>query len=294
MSTTRSILALCSLLASACATSSTTDGGADAGPPPCPATMPADGASCAREGLVCEYGSDPRVSCRTTATCTGGAFRLAVAGCPPPPVDTCPPTRADAAGQTCAVMDAYCTYGDLFCHCTDCPRGAPLCGPMTMLRWDCDVPNADPQCPEAMPARGSVCAVEGKRCVYSCGPGNARTCTAGVWVESNGDSCPISTRWAKRDIDYLAPADVDALADAARDVRLATYEYTDPALAGRRRLGFVIEDQPDPSFAVESSRAQVDLYGYTSLVLATVQSQARRIDALEREVAELRAERVCE
>ena len=33
----------------------------------------------------------------------------------------------------------------------------------------------------------------------------------------------------------------------------------------------------------------VDLYGYTSLVVATVQAQAKRIEALEREVAELRA-----
>jgi hypothetical protein len=71
-------------------------------------------------------------------------------------------------------------------------------------------------------------------------------------------------------------------------MRLASYEYTDPVLAGRRRLGVIIEDQPGDSFAVESNRGQMDLYGYTSMVLATVQSQARRIEALEREVASLR------
>ncbi len=268
------------------------DVGADAGGTagPCGSAVPADGAPCAREGLVCEYGSDPRRECRTTATCTGGAFRVAVPGCPPPPSETCPATREAAARQPCTNLGAVCAYGDLACHCTDCPRGAPLCGPGSPV-WDCDVPNPDPACPPAMPALGAGCPTEGQTCVYQCGDAGGRACTGGVWVTERGGECPISTRRLKRDIRYLAPDEVDALAAEAQDVQLATYEYTDPALAGSRHLGFVIEDQPDPSYAVEASRARVDLYGYTSLVLATVQSQERRIAELEREIEELRGAR---
>jgi hypothetical protein len=69
-------------------------------------------------------------------------------------------------------------------------------------------------------------------------------------------------------------------------MRLATYQYNDVALAGRRHLGFILEDAP-MSYAAEPERSQIDLYGYTSLLLATTQSQARRIDALEREVRRL-------
>lgn len=283
-----SILAL-SLLA--CGGSTTLPGanaGGDSGAL-CGATPPSDGASCAREGLVCEYGSDPRRSCRTTATCTGGRFSLAVAGCPPPPLDTCPATREAAAGQRCAVRDAYCTYGELSCHCTDCPRNVPLCGPMSVLRWDCDVPSTLPNCPAAMPQQGAACAPEGTVCRYSCGPSNGRTCTGGVWVLSPGTECPISTRRLKRDIRYVDVTQRDALAAQAYATRLATYAYADPALGAGRYLGFIIEDQADGSPAVADSRAQVDLYGYTSMVLAAVQaqeariaSQQRRIEALER------------
>lgn len=264
------------------------DGGG--GESPCGTSPPADGASCTREGLVCEYGDDPRRACRTTATCTGGSFDVAAGGCPPPPEDTCPATREAAAGQPCAVIGAFCTYGELSCGCTDCPRGAPVCGGSDPA-WDCDVPNADPACPDAMPSQGGACSPNGQRCVYQCGAGGARTCMDGVWYASDGDECPISMRSAKRDIHYLSPSEVDALAAEAMSVPLATYEYRDPALAGRRHLGFIIEDQRDPSFAVESSRARVDVYGYTSMVLAAMQSQERRIEALERELEALRAER---
>lgn len=70
-------------------------------------------------------------------------------------------------------------------------------------------------------------------------------------------------------------------------MRLATYEYTDPALRGRRHLGFIIEDQPT-SEAVDPEKNQVDLYGYTSLLVSAVQKQSREIEALRKEVNELK------
>ena len=268
-----------------------TDVPADAGPDVCPVALPTAGTTCTREGLVCEYGTDPRRDCRPTATCTSGRYLLGAVTCPPPPVDTCPATRDLAAGQSCAVMDAYCTYGDLYCHCTNCPRNSPLCNPSSPLRWDCDVPNANPQCPAAMPRQGTACAPDGLTCTYACGASNGRTCIGGAWYLASGGPCPVSTRQLKRDIRYLDDAAIEALAADTLSTRLSTYEYTDPALAGRRHLGFIIEDRPAESYAVESSRATVDLYGYTSMVLATVQAQQRRIERLERELAALRGPR---
>jgi hypothetical protein len=42
--------------------------------------------------------------------------------------------------------------------------------------------------------------------------------------------------------------------------------------------------------AVDAPRGQVDLYGYTSIAVATLQLQARQIEKLERELATLRSE----
>jgi hypothetical protein len=99
--------------------------------------------------------------------------------------------------------------------------------------------------------------------------------------------CPISTRRAKKDIRYLSPDEIDALAHSALDLRLATYEYRFAPYAGRRHLGFIIEDSP-AAVAVDRDRDMIDLYGYTSMLLATSQAQQRRIEVLEHEVAQLR------
>ena len=89
----------------------------------------------------------------------------------------------------------------------------------------------------------------------------------------------------------MTDAQADLLARDTLHTRLATYEYTDPALRGPRRLGFVLEDQPANSFARNPEASAVDLYGYASMLVATVQSQQRQIDALRREVDALRTGR---
>jgi hypothetical protein len=98
----------------------------------------------------------------------------------------------------------------------------------------------------------------------------------------------MSTRTVKEDIRYLSPAEIDQLAAQTEAMRVASYRYRGSAFGTPgRHLGFIIEDSPDVP-AVSSTHKTVDLYGFASMLLATSQAQARRIDALEREVARLR------
>lgn len=100
--------------------------------------------------------------------------------------------------------------------------------------------------------------------------------------------CPISTRAAKEDIHYLSESEIARMAATTEAMRVASYRYRSAAFgAPGRHLGFIIEDSPDVP-AVSPSHRNVDLYGFASMLLATSQAQARRIEALEREVARLR------
>jgi hypothetical protein len=274
-----------------------TGGAADAavdgpGAGACPAQMPAASATCSRVGLVCEYGSDPRRECRSYATCmASGAilvWQLQTMTCQPLPPATCPATRASADGQPCTPKGAYCSYDmGLTCQCTDC-----LGGPVAMCTgapvWRCEAPNMTPGCPMAQPALGSPCASEGKLCTYHCGKAGGSQCTKGVWVGTQGGPCPISTRTAKQDIRYLTAADRERVARQIEAIRLATYRYKDPVLGREEHLGFIIEDNPG-LYAVDRRQSMVDLYGYTSMLLAATQTQAVEIEQLKAEVARLSA-----
>jgi hypothetical protein len=153
--------------------------------------------------------------------------------------------------------------------------------------WACEAPNPDPECPPAQPLLGTSCSMEGQACDYGCERGERRVCSGGIWTaDSAPGGCPASTRRVKRDIDYLEANEVDAIAREVLGTRLATYEYTDPALAEGRQLGFIIEDQPH-SYSVDPERSQVDLYGYTSMLVAAAQAQQRRIEMLEGAVVAL-------
>jgi len=125
------------------------------------------------------------------------------------------------------------------------------------------------------------------RPAHACGTGNARTCKGGAWYSANGGPCPVSSRRAKKDVVYLAPAERRHIADDVARFKLATYEYKDPALAGRRHLGFIIEDVPG-SPAVDRDGNMVDLYGYASMLVAAVQAQGEEIAKLKADLARLR------
>ena len=238
------------------------------------------------EGLTCEYGTDPRPECHPSATCTGGAWTVLQSRCVSLPPVTCPATRDAAAGQACPTQGAYCSYGELACECTNCSTGpVALCtGSPT---WHCEAPNADAACPAGMPLLGTACTTEGKACTYACGTGNARTCKQGAWYSANGGPCPVSSRRAKKNIVYLNEIERQRIAGDVARLRLATYEYRDRALAGKRHLGFIIEDVPG-SPAVDRDGNMVDLYGYASMLVAAVQEQARQIADLKAEIAQLK------
>lgn len=97
----------------------------------------------------------------------------------------------------------------------------------------------------------------------------------------------ISRRAFKDDVVYVDDAEREALARQALDIPLARYRYKTEPPDARRRLGFIIDDQPDPSPAVQADRTHVDEYGYASMLLATVQQQAKELAELRRRVETL-------
>jgi hypothetical protein len=101
--------------------------------------------------------------------------------------------------------------------------------------------------------------------------------------------CPISRAIYKKDIAYVREARLVTLHDELMTMRLATWRYTAERDQTREHLGFIIDDNPE-SASVDATGERVDLYGYTSMAVAAVQVDDRRIHALEREVQLLRDE----
>jgi hypothetical protein len=101
--------------------------------------------------------------------------------------------------------------------------------------------------------------------------------------------CPISLARYKRDIHYLDDGEHARVGRDLLDVRLATWRYRADGAGAPTRLGFIIDDVGGGP-AVAPDGQSVDLYGYTSMTVAAVQEQARRIDALERQVRALERE----
>ena len=100
----------------------------------------------------------------------------------------------------------------------------------------------------------------------------------------NGDYCGVSSRRYKDDIAYAGAARLQELHDETLRIKLATYRYKPQVAApGPTHLGFIIEDDPN-SPAVAPSGDHVDLYGYVSMVVATVQVQQKEIAALREEL----------
>ena len=102
---------------------------------------------------------------------------------------------------------------------------------------------------------------------------------------------PVSRREFKTDIDYVSDEQQKALAEQALHTRLAEYRYKTEPEGDKRHLGFIIDDMPPQSPAVQGDATHVDLYGYTSMLLATVQQQQKQIDALQKQVDELKAKK---
>jgi len=261
--------------------------GGDPAPSPCPSTLPTTNDACSSVGLLCGYGNDPRDECNALASCTGSGWAISDPACTPPVIDPeCPATLEKTAGEPCDDPTMICIFGEFSCNCTNCPPPQPMCGGET--EWFCEQPHPDSECPVGRPLSGEPCSENGKVCEYLCGPGNSMTCVDNIWQQTNSPSCPISSRRFKNNIEYLAAEARQEIAEQTLSVRLAEYDYIGTIPARTRRLGFVIEDHPDLA-AVAENGANIDLYAYTSMVLATVQVQAEQIAALRRELAELQA-----
>lgn len=131
---------------------------------------------------------------------------------------------------------------------------------------------------------GESCEVEGDRCDLEDGCNGLLVCAK---TDPKADGCPISRRDLKEAIQYLSDAEKDRARDQLLDLRIASWRYKSDASTGKLRLGFIIDDAPD-SPAVRPDGERVDLYGYTSMAVAAIQSQQRQLTALGREVAALR------
>jgi hypothetical protein len=135
------------------------------------------------------------------------------------------------------------------------------------------------------PAPGTPCTQLGQTCGNNVGGCSNMICDD----HDPAVNCPVSSAKYKTHIRYLSEQDLERLHDEALATKLATYNYrasvSDPGL---KHLGFIIEDMPE-SLAVDRGRDRVDLYGYLSMVLATVQVQEREIATLREELEAQRA-----
>jgi hypothetical protein len=140
----------------------------------------------------------------------------------------------------------------------------------------------------ACPPVGSACSTLNATCGAPNSCGQTLTCLA-----SMPTMCAVSSRKFKNGIEYVDGAGLQELHDETLGIRLATYRYKrDIADPNPKHLGFIIEDQPAQSPAVDWSHDRTDMYGYLSMVVATMQVQEKEIRELRQELAETRAD-VC-
>jgi hypothetical protein len=159
------------------------------------------------------------------------------------------------------------------------------CGyPVCRAGVDAGAADAGPACPKI----GTPCATQGQ----GCGTPSDDNCGVTL-VCSDHDpksmGCPISSREFKNGISYLDDAELERLHDETLGIRLATYNY-DSRVADPHptHLGFIIEDAPETP-AADTARHRVDLYGYMSMVVATMQVQEKEMADLRKELAATRS-----
>lgn len=167
-------------------------------------------------------------------------------------------------------------------------------GPAATTKWfkTCGSPvckgwTAKPEIPLCTTEKlGDGCAPKDERCdpkdgcdaLYLCAEKDPRAGPGG---------CPISLKATKKDIEYLSRATVDAYANEAQRMRLATWRYKDGD--GSTKLGVMVDDAPQ-SIAVDGRGDRIDLYSYTSLAIAALQRQGRELNALKAKIDALTGE----
>ena len=158
------------------------------------------------------------------------------------------------------------------------------CGDPVCQGWQ---PKGYKRCGQQV-VEGDVCGQQqlGRFCDPGDGCNTLLTCD--TVDPTGGGNCPISKRDAKQDIRYLEGTDREALREELLGVKLARYRYKQTGDEGPVRLGFIIDDL-GTSEAVAPSGDRVDLYGYTSMAVATLQQQQAELKALQAKVEKLEA-----
>ncbi len=183
------------------------------------------------------------------------------------------------AGRDVIVLDAAeCTPPDTTCQ-NPCPSGTyclKVSGPTPADLGCTTIP------PECSGTASCTCMAD-----CFCHTGVDQCVSGQGYLECNNGA--VSRREFKTDIEYIGDAERASLADEALHTRLAEYRYkTDPETS-QRHLGFIIDDMPNASPAVQADQTHVDQYGYTSMLLAAVQEQQKQIDDLKKQVAAIKA-----
>jgi hypothetical protein len=161
--------------------------------------VPEDGASCSGH-VLCTYGDDWRVGCRTAASCVDRAWQIETAACPQkvPSCDDHPPISAATGELQCgkSALGLTCIYGVDVYTCTPC--SGTLCEQDNT--WS--VATLVAGCAtDAVPNLGTACATDGLYCDYNvCADdeippdtwahGIGMKCDNGTWVYStDGFAC---------------------------------------------------------------------------------------------------------
>ena len=183
---------------------------------------------------------------------------------------SCAPVRSDDDDATLSVDDDDDNDGLWWTTCGD-----PVCS-----GW---VDSGNPACTDEVVGAG--CGPLGAQCDLGDGCNVRLLCAL---EDPKEPSCPISQRSRKTDIRYLDPVERARLAEQVTGLRLAHWRYLDAADGAGERVGFIIEDRPADAAGVRDGR--VDLYGYTTMAMAALQEQERRLNEQQRQLDALRAE----
>lgn len=214
--------------------------------------------------------------------------------------ELCCASADESCSPTCTAGVTKCPVYGRPCKAPDPDAGGGVdAGPPTTLAWYhtcgdpiCRAPNDAGAPTVACPALGTPCTTKGQ----TCGDPNANCGVIEVCDDHDPTSgpggCPISTKKYKEDISYVDSAALQRLHDETIQMRLATYRYTgpfiDPSDPNAKHLGFIVEDQPQ-SLSVDRGHDRVDLYGYMSMAVATMQVQEKELARLQREIADVKA-----
>ena len=153
----------------------------------------------------------------------------------------------------------------------------------------CSGYHPDPNVPECTTeTAGDACSVEGETCAAKDDCNRKLICASTDPTQQPG-GCPISQKAFKRDIHYLDENGLKQYRDELMQIKLATWQYKTEPASNPQRLGFMIDDQPR-SPSVLPNQKQVDVYGYTSMAVAAVQSQEKELQLLRSEVEALKQE----